>query len=67
MLLATLLGSLLSVSGLALSYQPDLPAGPIIILLAGALYVLSAVFVQLRSRRHVHTARQAQSSPKEEP
>ena len=65
MLLATVIGSLLSVSGLALSYQPDLPAGPTIILLAGALYVASAVFVQLRSRRHAHAARQAHSSPKE--
>jgi zinc transport system permease protein len=67
MLLATLLGSLLSVSGLALSYQPDLPAGPTIILLAGALYIFSAGFMQLRSRRHVHTARQAQSSHEKRP
>ena len=67
MLLATLLGSLLSVSGLALSYQPDLPAGPTIILLAGAVYVFSAVFIQLRSRRQVRTARGAQSSHNEEP
>jgi zinc transport system permease protein len=34
MLIATLLGALLSISGLALSYGPDLPAGPTIILLA---------------------------------
>jgi len=51
MLLATLIGSLLSLSGLALSYQPDLPSGPTIILLAGALYLASAVFVQLRRRQ----------------
>lgn len=54
MLIATLLGSTVSVCGLALSYQPDLPAGPTIILLAGALYVLSAVFTQMLVR---HRAR----------
>jgi len=43
MLLATLLGSAVSLSGLALSYGPDLPAGPTIILLAGAVYVISAL------------------------
>jgi len=54
MVVATLIGSGLSVSGLALSYQPDLPPGPTIILLAGALYVVSAIFAQLRQR---HLAR----------
>ncbi|NNJ92663.1 MAG: metal ABC transporter permease [Gammaproteobacteria bacterium] len=48
MLLATLIGSFVSTTGLALSYEPDLPAGPVIILLAGGLYVLSAIF----RRRH---------------
>ena len=42
-LVATLLGGLLTSTGLALSYGPDLPAGPTIILLAGAIYVISAV------------------------
>ena len=56
MLIATLLGSVLSVSGLALSYGPDLPAGPTIILLAGTVYVLSAIFKQLLGR---HLARMA--------
>jgi zinc transport system permease protein len=55
MLLATLIGSLVSVSGLALSYSPDWPPGPTIILLAGATYVLSALVsrgaAQRRSRR----------------
>ncbi|MET0026015.1 MAG: metal ABC transporter permease [Candidatus Thiodiazotropha sp.] len=52
MLIATLLGMLLSVTGLAVSYTPDLPAGPTIILLAGAAYVVSAVWSQwLRRRR----------------
>jgi zinc transport system permease protein len=57
MLLAALLGSLISVSGLALSYQPDLPAGPTIILLAGVVYVASALLTRAvarhRSRRSV--------------
>ncbi|EGW53556.1 metal ABC transporter permease [Candidatus Endoriftia persephonae] len=43
MLLATLIGGLFTSGGLALSYTPDLPAGPTIILLAGAAYVASAL------------------------
>ncbi|HEB96292.1 MAG TPA: metal ABC transporter permease [Sedimenticola thiotaurini] len=41
MLLATLLGMLFTVAGLALSYEPDLPSGATIILVAGCSYVLS--------------------------
>ncbi|OQX31834.1 MAG: hypothetical protein B0D96_10225 [Candidatus Sedimenticola endophacoides] len=41
--LATLLGILFTVSGLALSYEPDLPAGATIILVAGLAYLLSTV------------------------
>jgi len=51
MLLATLLGSIVSTAGLALSYQPDLPAGPTIILLAGAMYIVSALFTRFISRK----------------
>jgi zinc transport system permease protein len=51
MLIAVILGSLLSISGLAISYSPDLPAGPIIILLAGAVYAVSALFVQFKQSR----------------
>jgi len=51
MLIASLLGSVLSVVGLALSYGPDLPAGPTIILLAGCVYVGSALLVQFINRR----------------
>ncbi|MET0067047.1 MAG: metal ABC transporter permease [Candidatus Thiodiazotropha sp.] len=51
MLIATLLGMLLSVTGLAVSYTPDLPAGPTIILLCGAAYVVSAAWSQLLRRR----------------
>lgn len=51
MLIATLLGSSFTVGGLALSYSPDLPAGPTIILLAGSAYVISALFSHYRLRR----------------
>ncbi|NBC15538.1 MAG: metal ABC transporter permease, partial [Gammaproteobacteria bacterium] len=43
MVAATLLGAGLTSGGLALSYAPDLPPGPTIILLAGALYLVSAL------------------------
>jgi len=51
MLLATLLGGAMSTLGLALSYGPDLPVGPTIILLAGALYIVSALFTHARACR----------------
>lgn len=56
MLLATLIGSAVTVSGLALSYGPDLPVGPTIILLAGAVYVVSAVFSRLAARRRAQAS-----------
>ncbi len=56
MLIATLLGAALSIAGLALSYAPDLPAGPTIILLAGGVYVLSAIIAQIRGRRSARLA-----------
>ena len=43
MAIATLLGGLFTSLGLGLSYGPDLPAGPTMILLAGGVYVLSAL------------------------
>jgi len=51
MVIATLLGIGFTSGGLALSYAPDLPAGPTIILLAGAVYVGSAVLSGLLTRR----------------
>jgi len=51
MLLATLIGSAVSVGGLALSYGPDLPAGPTIILLAGTVYLISALGSRAMARR----------------
>lgn len=43
MLVATLLGMIFTGAGLALSYEPDLPAGATIILLAGVAYLFSAL------------------------
>jgi zinc transport system permease protein len=42
MLAATLLGVVFAGTGLALSYQADLPAGATIVLVAGTVYLLSA-------------------------
>ena len=55
-LVATLLGGLLTSTGLALSYGPDLPAGPTIILLAGAIYVISAVVSRALAGRRARRA-----------
>ena len=55
-LFAVLLGGTLSVAGLAISYGPDLPAGPTIILLAGAVYVGSALYVQFAQRRRARVS-----------
>jgi zinc transport system permease protein len=43
MILAVAIGAALTASGLALSYAPDLPAGPTIIVLAGAVYLVSTL------------------------
>jgi zinc transport system permease protein len=51
MLIATLLGGVFTSTGLALSYGPDLPAGPTMILLAGTVYVVSAVLGRFLVRR----------------
>lgn len=51
MAVATLLGGALTSGGLALAYRPDLPVGPTIILLAGAVYVVSALLSRGLARR----------------
>ncbi len=56
MLIATLLGAVLSIAGLGMSYGPNLPAGPTIILLAGGVYVLSATITQVLDRRRARLA-----------
>jgi len=56
MLFATLLGIVVSLSGLALSYGPDLPVGPTIVLLAGAIYVISALATRALARRQARAS-----------
>ena len=51
MLIATGLGALFTTLGLALSFGPDLPAGPTMILLAGGVYILSALISRRLHRR----------------
>ncbi|MBK1702379.1 metal ABC transporter permease [Thiococcus pfennigii] len=51
MAVATAIGALLTSLGLALSYEPDLPVGPTIILLAGFVYLASAIASRLIARR----------------
>lgn len=51
MLIATGLGALFTTLGLALSFGPDLPAGPTMILLAGGVYILSALVSRQLYRR----------------
>ncbi len=56
MVVATLLGMLFTLLGLAVSYRPDLPAGATIILVAGVSFLLSTLLSgalrRYRSRRH---------------
>ncbi len=53
MLLATLIGSLVCLLGLGFSYGPDLPSGPVIVLVAGALYILSSLLSHARKRHRI--------------
>lgn len=50
MLLATILGMGFTSGGLALSYQPDLPAGASIILLAGASYLVTTIWTARKGK-----------------
>ncbi len=50
MVLASLLCAGFCLAGLTLSYGPDLPAGPVIIVVAGAVYFLVAVVAWVRQR-----------------
>ncbi|MBK1647513.1 metal ABC transporter permease [Rhabdochromatium marinum] len=60
MVLATLLGMLFTSGGLALSYAPDWPAGPTMIVLAGSTYFLALVAQRLWQmwQRHMSLAAQ---------
>ncbi|WP_137939265.1 metal ABC transporter permease [Chitinivorax sp. B] len=51
MLMATCLGGLFTLGGLVISYEPDLPSGATIILLAGCSYIISLVLSQLKASR----------------
>jgi zinc transport system permease protein len=57
MVLAALLSMLFTSGGLALSYQPDLPSGPTVILLAAASYLASTGGVNLARRLRMRRAR----------
>ena len=48
MVIAVILSALITTSGLALSYQPDLPSGATIIVIAGLVYFVSIVSKRLR-------------------
>ncbi len=52
MLVAVLCSMLFVTAGLAVSYPYDLPSGPVIILIAGAAYLVVALATRLR-KRHV--------------
>lgn len=51
MLLASALGAVFGLSGLVVSYATDLPSGATIIVLAGAMYLLSLAVTRLWQRR----------------
>jgi zinc transport system permease protein len=51
MLLAMVLGTAFTCTGIVVSYEPDLPAGATIILIAGVCYILSSVYSQLSKAR----------------
>jgi len=51
MVLATLLSVVFTTAGIAVSYQPDLPSGAVIIVLAGAAYIAVAVWKAIPRRR----------------
>ena len=56
MILATLFGGFMSVTGLVVSYAPDLPPGPTIVLIAAVLYVTSVLLSQYWMRRKTQQA-----------
>ncbi len=54
---AVLLSILYTIGGIALSYGPDLPAGPTIILLAGTVYLLVLGVAAIRRRLKIRAKR----------
>ena len=53
MVLAMILGVLFSCAGLIVSYEPDLPAGATIILIAGVSYIISSLINRSRKSRKI--------------
>lgn len=49
--IAVLLSAVVTTMGLSLSYAPDLPSGPMIVLLSGAVYLVVSIFTHLRKKR----------------
>ncbi len=63
MLVASLLGMLLTLAGIGLAYTPDLPVGPTIILLAGMVYLCSTLLSRAVSQHRANRAiRSSQAS-----
>lgn len=58
MALATGLCALFCLAGLTISYGPDLPAGPTIIMIAGACYFVAAALSMRRLRRETSASQQ---------
>ncbi len=56
MLLSVILGSMFTSGGIYLSYEPNLPAGATIIILAGAAYLLSSIYKEWRIRENKKTS-----------
>ncbi|CAH9019123.1 metal ABC transporter permease [Candidatus Nitrosacidococcus sp. I8] len=48
MILASFLGAIFTTTGLAISYEPDLPTGSVIVLVTGAAYLISTLAIELR-------------------
>ncbi|BAW80910.1 ABC Mn2+/Zn2+ transporter inner membrane subunit [Candidatus Nitrosoglobus terrae] len=48
MLLAAILGTLFTSAGIVISYEPDFPVGPTIVLVAGGAYLFSTLSIGLR-------------------
>ena len=57
MVLALILGVLFTSTGLIVSYEPDLPAGATIILIAGSCYILSFAIQRVRKHSHLRKRR----------
>jgi zinc transport system permease protein len=52
MIIASILGALFTTSGLIVSYQPNLPAGATIVVIAGLAYLLATILKGLAVRFH---------------